>query len=279
MQAKRSLIVLNVLLLFLMWHISSCGENSNHQPSEEVPQPTSVESISFDLIKKYPHDKNAFTEGLFFKDGKLFESTGATENLPSTRSLFGIVDTQSGKIQVKAELDKTKYFGEGIAHLNGKIYQLTYQTKIGFIYDANSFKKIGEFTFPSAEGWGLTTDGTYLIMSDGTNTLTYLTADSLKVVKSIKVLENGYAKDNLNELEYVDGYIYANVWMTSSIVKIDPNTGQVIASIDAASLAADAKRNEAGSQEMNGIAYHPQDKTWWVTGKMWPTIYVIKLAK
>lgn len=266
-------------LAFLVGLVSSCEEKDIHDSSNEVVEQTSIESISFDLVKKYPHDKNAFTEGLFFKDGKLFESTGATENLPSTRSLFGIVDTQSGKIQVKAELDKTRYFGEGIAHLNGKIYQLTYQTKIGFIYDANSYKKIGEFTYPSAEGWGLTTDGTHLIMSDGTNTLTYLTPDSLKVVKTIKVLENGYAKDNLNELEYVNGFLYANVWMTSSIVKIDPNTGQVLANIDAASLAADAKRNEDGSQEMNGIAFNPQDNTFWVTGKMWPNIYVIKLAK
>jgi glutamine cyclotransferase len=270
---KKNISVLFTILFFTI----AC--NNKIEKEEKAPVVnTAVPIINYEIINTYPHDTNSFTEGLLIHDGKLFESTGATSPLPQTRSLFGIVDLQTGKIDVKAELDKTKYFGEGIVILNSKIYQLTYQTKIGFIYDARTYKKIGEFTFPSKEGWGFTTDGTYLIMSDGTNELTYLEPDNLNKVKSISVSENGYALDYLNELEYINGFIYANLWGKNTIVKIDTASGAVISKMDLTSLTEEAKQISAGSKELNGIAYDAVNKKVFVTGKMWPKIYELKFS-
>lgn len=268
----------NISVLFAILFFTIACNNDIKKEEKTVVINNAVPILGYEIINTFPHDTNSFTEGFLVHDGKLFESTGATSQLPQTRSLFGIVDLQTGKIDVKAELDKTKYFGEGIVILNNKIYQLTYQTKIGFIYDAKTYKKIGEFTFPSNEGWGFTTDGTYLIMSDGTNMLTYLDPENLSKVKSIAVSENGYALDYLNELEYINGFIYANVWGKNSIVKIDTANGAVVSKMDLTSLAEEAKKISDGSKEMNGIAYDAVNNKIYVTGKMWPKIYEIKFS-
>ena len=157
--------------------ISSCEPD---KPKQNVVQHPVVDStpeipqISYTIEKQYPHDVTSFTEGFLFHEGKLFESTGAPDNMPQTKSLFGIVDLKTGKIDAKAELDRTIYFGEGIVFLNGKFFQLTYKNQTGFIYDAKTFKNIGKFNYTNREGWGLTTDGKSLIMSDGTSYITYL---------------------------------------------------------------------------------------------------------
>ena len=177
--------VLPFLILILML---GCND-SNNKVDQNHPGNASVQILDYVYLNSYPHDTTAFTEGFLIHNGDLYESTGATSDLPQTRSLFGIVDLQTGKIDTKAELDRVKYFGEGISILNGKVFQLTYKTKVGFIYDATSFKKIGEFTFPSNEGWGLTTDGINLIMSDGTHILTYLDPNTLQVIKTTAVSE------------------------------------------------------------------------------------------
>lgn len=265
---------------FLVLGIQSCKDEETAAPTEQTTMETpqqEIPNIRFQVVRTTPHDTNAFTEGLFIHNNMFFESTGATDQLPQTRSLFGILDTTSGKIKVKAELDKNTFFGEGIAMLNNKIYQLTYTTKIGFIYDATTYKKLGEFTIPSAEGWGMTTDGTYLIMSDGTNKLTYLDPNNLQVVKIIAVTENGYARDMLNELEFVDGFIYANIYTTTRIVKINVASGEVVGNMDLTTLAFEAKQTYAGSLELNGIAYDANSKLFYVTGKMWPKVYGIQL--
>ena len=236
----------------------------------EIPQ------INFSVETQYPHDINSFTEGFLFHDGKLYESTGATENLPQTKSLFGEVDLKTGKIDVKAELDRNIYFGEGITFLNGKVFQLTYKNQMGFIYDGKTFKNIGKFTYTNREGWGLTTDGKSLIMSDGTSYITYLDPTSFAVTKTLDVAENNYVVENINELEYIKGFIYANIWMTNTIVKIDPNTGDVVAKMDLSDLSSQSKEKHPGSLEMNGIAYDSISNKLLVTGKMWPTIYQIK---
>lgn len=236
-----------------------------------------IPNISFEYIDSYPHDTTSFTEGLLIYNGKLYESTGSPEYLPQTRSLFGIVNLTTGQIETKVEIDRTKYFGEGIAFLNHKAYQLTYKSKIGFVYELPTFKKVKEFVIPSREGWGLTTDGKYLIMSDGSYQLKYIDPQTMQVIKTINVTENGGAKENLNELEYIKGYIFANIWTTTIVVKIDPNDGKVIGKFDLADYAFDSKSLYYGSLEMNGIAYDSiEDKTY-VTGKLWPKIYVIKL--
>lgn len=227
------------------------------------------------MLGSYPHDITSYTEGFVFHNKELYESTGATDGLPRTRSLFGAVDLSTGKIKVKAELDRKKYFGEGIAFLNGKIYQLTYTTKVGFIYDASTFKELGQFSFPSKEGWGMTTDGKYLIMSDGTNVLTYLDPNGLQVVKKMEVSENNLMSAYLNELEFINGYIYANIYTTNTIVKIDTANGRVVAKLDLTPLAKNAQSIYAGSMQMNGIAFDPTTNKICITGKMWPKIYQI----
>lgn len=265
--------------LSLLVAFSSCSNESpdtSKPVTEQKVTEKSIPILNYTLTNSYPHDTNSFTEGLVIYNNELYESTGATDNLPQTRSLFGVVDLTTGKITQKAELDKDKYFGEGIVFLNGKVYQLTYTTKTGFVYDAKTFKQLGQFSFPSEEGWGMTTDGKNLIMSDGTNILTYLDPNTFQVVKSLAVSENNYAKDYINELEYINGYIYANIYTTNSVVKIDTATGKIIAKLDLSTLAENAKRKYPGSWEMNGIAFDSTADKIYVTGKMWPHIYEIR---
>ena len=269
----KQLFVPLLLISLFGWGCSG----GHDKPVNTIPEPTPIPVINYKTITSFPHDINAFTEGLLMYRGKLFESTGATPELPQTRSLFGIVDMKTGIISPKVELDREQYFGEGIAILHGKVFQLTYKTRIGFVYDATTFKKIKEFTYPNAEGWGMTTDGNSLIMSDGTDKLTYIDPNSLQVTKTIKVTENGYVKENLNELEYIKGSVFANVWTTNTIVKINPADGKVVGKLDLSALAAEAKNLYPHVAEMNGIAYDSINNQLLVTGKLWPKIYAIKI--
>jgi glutamine cyclotransferase len=174
------------------------------------------------------------------------------------------------------ELNRQKYFGEGISFLNGKVYQLTYKSKIGFVYDAKTFKKIGDFAFASKEGWGMTTDGTSLIMSDGTSLITYLQPGGFKIIKSITVSDENGPVANVNELEFIKGFIYANIYDTNNMIKIDTATGKVVGKLDLSSLANEAKVKYPASLEMNGIAYDSTIGKVYVTGKMWPYIFQIE---
>ena len=260
-------------IIFFLFCFTSCGNENDNE--EEVPGVAPVPSIYYGLSNTYPHDTTSFTEGLVIHKGKLYESTGSPDDMPQTRSLIGELDLTNGKINKKIELDRRKYFGEGIVFLNDKLYQLTYQNKLGFVYDAITFKKLGEFVFPVKEGWGMTTDGTLLIISDGTNILTCLDPANFQTVKTINVTDPNGAVSKLNELEYINGFIYANVYTTSYVIKIDPGTGNVIGKIDLSSLVNEAKAKYPGSLELNGIAYDPLKGTAYVTGKMWPHIYEI----
>ncbi len=258
---------------------SSC-ETDKPKDIKKVDTSTIVEVpetpiISYTLVNTYPHDLNAFTEGFLFHEGKLYESTGAPENLPQTKSLFGIVDLKNGKIDTKVEIDKSIYFGEGISILNNKIYQLTYKNQTAFVYDAKTYKPIGKYSYQNREGWGLTNDGKNLIMSDGSNYLTYFD-QNFNVTKTLDVSENGYAVDYLNELEYIHGFIYANIYQSHEIVKIDPSTGNVVGKLDLTSLFQTSKTKDINSLETNGIAYDSISDKILVTGKMWPSMYEIK---
>jgi glutamine cyclotransferase len=237
--------------------------------------PSAIPVINFGVARTWLHDTNSYTEGLLVHDGKLYESTGSPDDLPDTRSVFGVLDLRTGKIDVKADLGRT-YFGEGIVFLNGKVYQLTYKTKIGFVYDAKTFKKLGQFTLPSEEGWGMTTDGIYLIMSDSTHVLIYLDPVTFKVVKKLPVTENNTPVMEVNELEYIKGFIYANVYTTDRILKIDPATGKVVGTLDLSSLSREAKARYPGAMELNGIAYDSVQNKVYVTGKMWSNVYEIQ---
>jgi glutaminyl-peptide cyclotransferase len=260
------------LPILLIGCINDANDGGDTRTSN-IPQP--IPLINYAVKNIYPHDTTSFTEGLLVHEGLIYESTGSPEDLLQTRSLFGNIDLATGKINIKAELDREKYFGEGIAFLNGKIYQLTYQDKKGFIYDTRTFKKLGEFGFPSAEGWGMTTDGSYLIMSDGTSVITYLDPADFKSIKTLNVRTDMGPVTNINELEFINQFIYANVYETSTIIKIDTSTGKVVARLELGSLATEAKSRYRGSMEMNGIAYDTVSHKVYITGKMWPTLYEI----
>ena len=225
--------------------------------------------ISYKLKQRWKHDTQAFTQGLLIHEGKLFESTGQEQ------SYIGIVDIKTGKPDKKVVLDD-KYFGEGITVLNGKIYQLTWQNKVGFVYDVNTFEKLREFNYDT-EGWGLTHDNHHLIMSDGTEKLIYLDTATFQPVKTIRVKdENGFVT-KLNELEYMDGFILANQWETNRVLKIDPETGNVVGVLDLTPIVQEAKLDYPRADVLNGIAYHPATKLLIVTGKFWPSSYVLQL--
>jgi glutaminyl-peptide cyclotransferase len=264
-----------LIIILILWIIVGCT-NSISSKKGIHRNDNQIQSINFKVEKTFPHDKGSFTEGLIFHDNELFESTGSPEEYPNTRSVIGIVDMKTGKIDVKVELDRNSFFGEGIVFFKDKLYQLTYKNQTGFVYDSKTYQKLGFFTYLNKEGWGLTTDGKNIIMSDGTNIITYLDPDSLKVVKTLDITFNGSSALYMNELEYINGYVYANIWTTNNIAKIDPQTGKIIGIINLTSLFLEAKKEYPMSEATNGIAYDSSKDRIFVTGKFWPTIYQIK---
>ena len=230
-----------------------------------------VAHYSYEIVKVYPHDPDAFTQGLAFRDGKLLESTGE-----EGRSTLRSVDLDSGQTLKKVDL-APQYFGEGMTVLNGKIYQLTWQHHIGFVYDYQTFERLRDFNY-EGEGWGLTTDGQSLILSDGTNRLRFLDPNTFRVTKTIAVTENGKPVRQLNELEFINGEIFSNIWHDTRIVLINPETGAVTASIDCSGLVS---QSGAFDEEavLNGIAYDEASGRIFVTGKLWPKLFEIKVKK
>ncbi|QNF32169.1 glutaminyl-peptide cyclotransferase [Adhaeribacter swui] len=280
---KLNCNLLSSFVILLSLGLATACNNDKKETTEsntttQAPPPVvSPITMNYEVVNTFPHDTTAFTEGLLLHQGQLFESTGSPTEMPQTRSLIGIVDLKTGKIDEKIELDRNKYFGEGMVILNDKIYQLTYTTKVGFVYDAKTFKKLQEFTFPSQEGWGLTTDGTHLIMSDGTSQLTYLDPNTFKTVKTLQVKYNYDPLVNLNELEYIKGVIYANIYTTNSIVRIDEATGQATGILDLSALTNQVKSKYPNALELNGIAFNPTSGTIYVTGKLWPNIFELRI--
>ena len=226
--------------------------------------------ISWSLVDSFPHDVQAFTQGLVVADGKLFESTGG-EN-----SWIAEVDLISGMQHKKVELSND-YFGEGICVINRKMYQLTWKNQIGFIYDTNSFVKSGEFHFQT-EGWGITNDQTHIFISNGTDKIFVLDTVLFECKDTIYVSENGKRVKMLNELEFIDGYIYANQWQTNYVLKINPRSGNVEGKLDFSSLATRVANLTSNANVLNGIAYEPKSKILLITGKLWPILFAIKLS-
>lgn len=234
--------------------------------SDIVPQ-----KYTYKIVNNYPHSINHYTQGLEFFDGYLYEGTG--EN--GSSGLFKTT-IETGKEIKKTSLDK-KYFGEGITILNNKIYQLTYRAQKGFVYRISDFALIDSFRYSSKEGWGLTNDGTNLIMSDGSNLLTWLNPENFSVVKTIQVANNTGLVNYLNELEYIDETIYANIYTTDLIYQIDPKTGKVLSEINLTGLVDMYKNNNERIDYLNGIAYDKKNERLFVTGKLWPRLFEIKL--
>lgn len=231
------------------------------------------EKYGYEIIQILPHNETFFTEGLEIYNGFLYESTG--EN---GKSAIYKTNLQTGKI-LKTKKLADQYFGEGITIFNNKIFQLTYKTKIGFIYELETMALVDSFQFTSTEGWGMTNDGKNLIMSDGTNILTYLDPESYKPVKKIQVYDDKNSILYLNELEYSDGYIFANVWTTNMIVKIDSETGKIVSIINMDGLLTMNLNPNKQVDVFNGIAIDPVTKKIYVTGKLYPKLFEIKLIK
>ncbi len=255
-----------VSLLLLSVVIISCQRSS-----KDKEEKAKDDLIGYEVTRIFPHDPTAFTEGLIIHEGKLYESTGREGT-----SWIAEVALTTGKQEKKVQLDKN-YFGEGIAIINNKIYQLTYQTKIGFVYDLKTYKKLSEFSFSFKEGWGMTTDGKSLIASDGTNKIHFLDTLSLQETKIISIKDkNGADVIHINELEWIEGYLYANQWQTNYILKIDVATGTVVGKMDLTSIAHKIEQVSPSVDVLNGIAYESKTKTLLVTGKLWPALYALK---
>jgi glutamine cyclotransferase len=223
------------------------------------------------VVASYPHDPAAFTQGLVFAGGLLYEGTGLYGESSLRR-----VRLADGEVLQQVDLE-SRFFGEGIALLRGRIFQLTWREGTGFIYDLESLEKIGEFTYPG-EGWGLTTDGTYLIMSDGSSLLRFLDPETLEPVGTLQVRSSRGEVTLLNELEYINGEIWANIWLSSVICRIDPQSGQVLGWIDLQQLSAAEREGNPGADVLNGIAWDAEAERIFVTGKLWSRVYEIRLV-
>jgi len=234
--------------------------------SQVAPTP-SAQTYTLRVLNTYPHDPGAFTEGLTFDGSFLYEGTGLYGQSSLRR-----VELETGRVLEVYSLPP-EYFGEGIAIRGDSIVQLTWQSGIGFIYDRDSFERTGDFTY-ATEGWGITYDGSRFIMSDGTSTL-YFLDDSLRPAGHIKVNDNGAPVSSLNELEYINGRVYANVWHSDSIAIIDPDSGKVEGRIDLSGLLPSGT---TGADVLNGIAYDSAGRRLFVTGKLWPSLFEIELV-
>jgi len=235
------------------------------------PARAAVPEYGVVVQKTYPHDPYAFTEGLLYQNGFLYESTGL-EGHSSIRK----VRLTTGQVLQEHDLDP-KYFGEGIVIWNNRLIGLTYTTEIGFVYDITTFRQISDFHY-KGEGWALTKDSTHLFMSDGTSDLRVLDPATLNQTGSIHVTCDGRSMGNINELEWVKGEIYANIWKTPLIARIDPRTGAVVGLIDASALVARAAEGGRRIDVLNGIAYDAAADRLFVTGKLWPSLYQIRLS-
>lgn len=229
-----------------------------------------VRQYRIEVVAEYAHDVHAYTQGLFFEGGEFYESTGQLGE-----SSFRKVELKTGKVLRKLDF-ADKYFGEGSVMLGGKMYMLTWLNKVAFVYDAKTLKYEKTYSYPR-EGWGLTTDGKSLVASDGTNRIYFLTPE-FKLEKSINVTLNGRPLKLLNELEWIDGKIWANVYTTDMIVIIDPKTGVVEGQIDCTGLLP-AKLRTQDTDVLNGIARDPATGKIYLTGKNWPKLYEVKLKE
>lgn len=270
---KRIFTIVSLAAFF-----ASCGNNPDKPadiPGTENPAVNSGIAapavISYAIIAQYPHDTASFTEGLEFYNGKLYESGGWY-----AESRLQISDVKTGKVEKRYPM-ADQYFGEGITIFNGKVYQLTYQEHKVFVFDVKDLSKpIKEMSWPG-EGWGLTNNGTDLILDAGNNNLYFVDPETFAVRKTLPVNDNAGPVQQINELEYVDGFIYANVWQTNRIIKIDPQTGNVVADMNLNNLLKTGDSIPERTDVLNGIAYNKDSKTFFITGKRWPKIFELRL--
>jgi glutaminyl-peptide cyclotransferase len=272
-------LLVAVLLLFLF----SCNNNSTPDIDTSLPAPQinnlpAPQPITFTVDAVYPHDEKAFTQGLQFYNGKLYEGTGEFGE-----STLRIVDIKTGKPEKQYLIPDTTIFGEGITIFKNKIYQLTWQSHKIFVYNLNDIMHPVNIINWSAEGWGITNDGTNLIISDGSSKLFYVQPDDvrkeMKTIKTLTVMDNRGELDSLNELEYINGYVFANRWYNNHIVKIDTSNGHAVGIMDLTGLLHQYDPNFEPDEKavLNGIAYDSTTKKLYITGKDWPKMFEMKL--
>lgn len=255
--------------------IDNGGKKDTLTINIELKSGLKPELYGYQIVKRMPHDTSAYTQGLEYHNGRFLESTGQKKH-----STLRWVDVNSGKVLQQVKLDD-QYFGEGASLVGDKVVMLTYQANSGFVFDAKTFKQLSTFAYPtSREGWGLCFDGSQLIMSDGSNRLYFMNKDTYRDERTVEVYDNNGPVDSLNELEYIDGKIYANVYTQNFIVVIDPTSGVIEKKIDLSGLLApdyfsdeEAKNNNV----LNGIAWDKSGKRLFVTGKKWPNLFELKL--
>lgn len=232
------------------------------------------DKYAYEVIKVFPHDTKAYTQGLVYHDGFIYEGTGK-----EGESTLRKTNVATGEILSVLSIDNN-LFGEGVTIYKDKIYQITWTSRKGFVYDLKTFTLESTFSYNS-EGWGITTAGDKLIMSDGSNKLYHITPSNFNIIKQVEVYDNNGPVEQLNELEYVNGLVWANVWLTDRIVAIDPETGAVKAELDMSALLKPAERAKINDKDdvLNGIAYNPEKDTYYLTGKHWPKLFEVKIKR
>jgi Glutamine cyclotransferase len=261
-----------ILALILL---AACNNNDEKIVEDNSIKPVPTPLIPYTIVAEYPHDTSAYTQGLEFYKGKLYEGTGDFE-----ASSLRITDYKTGKVEKKHMMGTKTIFGEGITIFKNKLYQLTWESNIVYVYDVNNIDKpVKTFNWPY-DGWGITNNGTDLIISDGTTKLYFVNAEDFRLKSTISVTENGSPVRYLNELEYIDGFVFANIYETEKIVKIDPASGFVVGKMDFAGIQnkyfAD-KFIPGRTDYFNGIAYDSATKKIVITGKRWPKLFELKL--
>lgn len=262
------------LLVFPIVFALSCTSNDNPDKDPDIAPPASgiaaPAPISFSVVAQYPHDTSAYTQGLELYNGKMYEATGDFE-----MSSLRVTNHKTGKVEQKHPMGSDKIFGEGITIFKNKIYQLTWQSNLVYVYDIDNINKpVKTLTWPY-EGWGITHNGTDLIISDGTANLYFVNPQDFKVKNTISVQTDKGPLDAINELEFINGFIYANVYTTNTIVKIDPESGHVVGQLNFPDLIKNERTER--TDYFNGIAYDSTTNTMFVTGKRWPKMFEIKL--
>ncbi len=275
-------------LIFIISTTAACNGTSNKSNVVSINVSNNANSnatktnapapvYTYEIVKTYPHDAKAFTQGLVFHNNFLYEGTGGSRARGDNFfSSLRKVELESGKVLQKFDL-ATDYFGEGITIFNDKIYQLTWREKTAFVYDLNDFKLLKEFRY-AGEGWGLTHDDAHLMMSDGTHIIRFINPENFETVRTIAVFdEKGHPLMELNELEYIKGEIWANIWQKGEIVRIDPNTGKLLGRIDLTKLADEQMESSREADVLNGIAYDEAADRLFITGKKWNKLFEIKI--
>jgi glutamine cyclotransferase len=269
-------IGMRATLLLVLFLLAGCDARPpatiNQSPPPPVAttnaSPSATPMYSYEVVHTFPHHSKAFTQGLVFLDGVILESTGL-----NGQSTLRRVELATGKVLQQVAVPD-QYFAEGLAVLNGKLFQLTWQNGKGFVYDLETLRLEMEFTY-AGEGWGLTTDGRLLIQSDGTDQLRFVDPITFDVKRRLNVSDQGRPVNRLNELEYIKGEIFANVWGTDLVMRIDPATGKVLGIVDFSGLLSSQER--ARTDVLNGIAYDAKSDRLFVTGKLWPKLFEVRL--